>query len=141
MARSPPRNRRGHSIAEIVVSPSTRKTAPGPNALSAIRSGQIRILFAAIPTSLLSILISSFLLVVVLLEVVDQIALIAWFCATNLLSLVRLYLYRQFRKLGEDRLIGDYWYRLAIVTSLASGATGGIASSASTFSTKRHFPS
>ncbi len=97
-----------------------------PNAITDVRSEQIRILFSATSTSLLSILICSFILGVVLLDVVDRLAIIAWFCATNLLSLVRLYLYRQFRRLDEDELNGVYWYRLAIVTSLASGTAWGI---------------
>jgi hypothetical protein len=44
-------------------------------------------------------------------EVIDQVMIIIWFGLTNLLSLVRLYLYQQFVKLPAESLIGDSWYR------------------------------
>jgi diguanylate cyclase (GGDEF)-like protein len=93
--------------------------------LTDVKSEQIRIIFASTPSSLIAILLCSFILSVVQWEVIDHFMIIVWFGLTNLLSLVRLYLYQQFEKLPAESLIGDSWYQGAINTSIASGITWG----------------
>ncbi|MGB5330822.1 MAG: EAL domain-containing protein [Gammaproteobacteria bacterium] len=98
---------------------------PEPEVLTDVKSEQIRIIFASTPSSLVAILLCSFILSVVQWEVIDQVMIIIWFGLTNLLSLVRFYLYQQFVKLPAESLIGDSWYQGAINTSIASGITWG----------------
>ena len=93
--------------------------------LTDVKSEQVRIIFASTPTSLFTILLSSFILAAVLWEVIDHRTIIIWFSLTNLLSLVRIHLYQEFRKLPTDSLISNTWYQLAISTSIASGITWG----------------
>ena len=93
--------------------------------LTDIKSEQVRIIFASTPTSLFTILLSSFVLSAMLWEVIDHRIIITWFSLTNLLSMVRIYLYQQFKKLPPDGLVSDTWYHRAISTSIASGITWG----------------
>ena len=94
--------------------------------LSDVRSEQIRILFAATPSSLLTILIASLMLSFVLWPVVDSTAIITWCGIINLLSLVRLQNYLEFRKLDGQRIVGDVWHHYAIATGVTSGLTWGL---------------
>jgi len=91
--------------------------------LTDVRSEQIRILYSAIPTSLATILVNSIILSVVHWEVVDQASIAAWFISTNLLSVIRLYMYRQFNQLDKNEKVGDLWYQRAMMTSIVSGMT------------------
>ena len=93
--------------------------------LTDVKSEQVRIIFASTPTSLFTILLSSFVLAAVLWEVIDHRTIIIWFSLTNLLSVIRIYLYQEFRKLPPDSLISNTWHNLAISTSIASGITWG----------------
>ena len=93
--------------------------------LTDVKSEQVRIIFASTPTSLFTILLSSFILSAVLWEVIDHTTIIIWFALTNLLSMVRVYLYQAFKKLPPDSLISDIWHHRAISTSIASGITWG----------------
>ncbi len=93
--------------------------------LTDVKSEQVRIIFASTPTSLFTILLSSFILAGVLWEVIDHTTIMIWFSLTNLLSIARIYLYQQFKKLPPDSLISDIWYHRAISTSIASGITWG----------------
>ncbi len=95
--------------------------------LTDVKSEQIRIIFASTVPSLITILLCSFILSVVQWDVIDHAVIITWFVLTNLLSLVRLYLYQQFKKLPPTSLISDSWYQGAINTSIASGVTWGAA--------------
>ena len=93
--------------------------------LTDVKSEQVRIIFASTPTSLFTILLSSFILSAVLWEAIDHTTIIIWFSLTNLLSMVRVYLYQEFKKLPSDSLIDNIWYHRAISTSIASGITWG----------------
>ncbi len=93
--------------------------------LTDVKSEQVRIIFASTPTSLFTILLSSLILAGVLWEVIDHTTIMIWFSLTNLLSIARIYLYQQFKKLPPDSLISDIWYHRAISTSIASGITWG----------------
>jgi len=95
--------------------------------LTDVKSEQIRIIFASTVPSLITILLCSFILSVVQWDVIDHVVIITWFVLTNLLSLVRLYLYQQFKKLPVESLVGDSWHQGAINTSIASGITWGAA--------------
>ena len=93
--------------------------------LTDVKSEQIRILYAAIPSSLVSILLVSFILCMAQWNVIDHSMIIGWFVVTNSLSLVRFYLYRIFKQQEKGRLISQTWAQLAVFTSVASGATWG----------------
>jgi diguanylate cyclase (GGDEF)-like protein len=100
-------------------------TLPESDILTGVKSEQVRIIFASTPTSLFTILLSSFILSAVQWEVIDHVTIIIWFTLTNLLSVVRLFLYYQFRKLPCESLISDIWHHRAVTTSIASGITWG----------------
>jgi len=95
--------------------------------LTDVKSEQIRIIFASTAPSLITILICSFILSLVQWEVIDHHIIVTWFVLTNLLSLSRLYLYHQFKKLPTASPVKDSWYQWAINTSIASGITWGAA--------------
>jgi diguanylate cyclase (GGDEF)-like protein len=90
-----------------------------------VRSEQIRIVFSAVPSSLVAVLAVSAVLSVVLWEVIDHQVIAGWFATTNLLSAHRYYLYLRFRRQDNGPLVDYAWQRRAIVTSLASGVTWG----------------
>ena len=94
--------------------------------LTDVKSEQIRILFAAIPSSLFTVLVASSILSIAQWQIIDQQTIIFWFFITNLLSLMRLYLFRQFRHQQQGRLIDSIWAQRAIFGSVASGATWGL---------------
>jgi diguanylate cyclase (GGDEF)-like protein len=96
-----------------------------PSELTDVKSEQIRILFAAIPSSLFTILVASSILSIAQWQVIDQQTIIYWFTITNLLSLLRLYLFQQFKRQQQEHLVESIWAQRAIVTSLASGVTWG----------------
>ena len=92
-----------------------------------VRLEQIRIIYAAVPSSLLVIMLNSAILSIVLWNVIDHGVITWWFLATNSLSLVRYYLYQRFRRLNQEKTDTTVWYQLAIVTSAFSGACWGAA--------------
>jgi len=94
--------------------------------LTDVKSEHIRILFAAIPSSLFAILVCSSVLAIAQWHVIDHQTIIGWLTVTNLLSLLRYYMYQKFEQ-QRGRLIDSIWAQRAIVTSIASGATWGAA--------------
>lgn len=103
---------------------TAKRISPGFNLLD-VRSEQIRIIYAAVPSSLVTVLIVSLSLAVFLWSVVDPVTIIGWLMATNLLSLMRLLIYLRFQQLEPGSAIDDLWRRLAIYISVASGITWG----------------
>ena len=95
--------------------------------LTDVKSEQVRIIVSSTIPSLITILLCSLILSLVQWQVIDHTIIVSWFVLTNLLSLSRLYLYRQFKKLPTDALVSDGWYQGAINTSIASGITWGAA--------------
>jgi len=95
--------------------------------LTDIKSEQVRIIFDAIPLSLIGILINSAILGIVQWGVIDHGSLIAWFSLVNGLSVLRWHFYRQFKRLDTDQPVDDIWCQITIVTSGLSGATWGAA--------------
>lgn len=95
--------------------------------LTDIKSEQIRILYAAIPSSLAAILVCSTILSISQWPVIDHFTILTWFAATNMLSVLRLLMFRQFKSEQQgQRLVDGIWANRAIATSLLSGATWGI---------------
>ncbi|MCP4878422.1 MAG: hypothetical protein GY896_23460 [Gammaproteobacteria bacterium] len=70
---------------------------PGYDTLTDVKSEQVRIIFASTTSTLLAILLSSFILAAVQWDTINHTTVIAWFVTINLLSLVRLLLYKQFK--------------------------------------------
>jgi hypothetical protein len=66
--------------------------------LADVKSEQTRILFAAVPSSLFTVLVCSSILSIAQWQVVDHRTILAWFAMTNLLSLLRLLMFRQFER-------------------------------------------
>ena len=96
----------------------------GKAELTDVKSEQIRILYAAIPSSLLAILIGSTMLAIALWQVVDHRVIFTWFAVTNMLSLVRWLMYREFKHRAAH-VIDSAWARRAVATSIASGLVWG----------------
>ena len=100
---------------------------PKESPLTDVRSEQIRIVLAAVPSSLATVLAASVILSVAVWNVVDHYAIVSWFVLTNLLSLHRLRMYRRFRREETGPVVDYAWHRRAILASLASGVTWGAA--------------
>ncbi len=94
--------------------------------LTDVKSEQIRILFAAIPSSLFAVLVLSSILSIAQWHEIDQRIIVIWFICTNLLSLLRLLMFQQFERHQQDQLVDSIWAQRAIITSLASGMTWGV---------------
>lgn len=75
--------------------------------LTDVKSEQVRIIVSSTIPSLITILLCSLILSLVQWQVIDHTIIVSWFVLTNLLSLSRLYLYRQFKKLPTDALVSD----------------------------------
>ena len=90
-----------------------------------IRSGLVRILYSAVPLTLIAVLVNSVILSIVQWSVIAHSTIITWFCVTNGLSLVRLGMYLRFRKLDEHKEVPLFWSHLALIISAASGFTWG----------------
>ena len=88
-----------------------------------IRAEQVRITFASIPASLLAIFVNSSLLVVLLWNEIDQSYLMIWFLLTNMLSVIRWQLYRQYKRAAQFLPGERNWYRLLVITIALSGIT------------------
>ena len=99
---------------------------PDSQGLTDVRSEQIRILFGAIPLTLITVLICSVILAAVEWSVIDHSTIVAWVVATNLLSLTRLLLYLRFKRSDTNRTVDLHWYHWAVATSIASGLIWGI---------------
>ena len=90
-----------------------------------VKSEQIRIVFAAIPNSLATILAASAILSGVLWSQIDHVTIAIWFVLTNLLSLYRLHMYRSFVREETGPVVDRRWRQVAILNSMASGITWG----------------
>ena len=95
-------------------------------ALTDVKSEQTRMIYAAIPSSLFGVLVASLILSMALWPVVDPQIIIGWFCLTNLLSLLRLYLFLRFRHQRQQHRIDYRWAKYAVLSTLAAGATWGL---------------
>jgi hypothetical protein len=76
---------------------------PADTELTDVKSEQIRILFAAIPSSLFAVLVCSTILSIAQWQIIDHGTIAAWFALTNLLSLLRLLMYQQFKREQQSR--------------------------------------
>jgi diguanylate cyclase (GGDEF)-like protein len=108
-----------------MIQSSVEQLHPGTE-LTDVKSEHTRILYAAIPSSLFTILVCSTILAIAQWQVIDKTTILAWYAITNLLSLLRLIMFQQFQRQPHNRLVDSIWAQRAIVTSLASGATWGL---------------
>lgn len=90
-----------------------------------IRSGLVRIVYSAVPLTLIAVLANSVILSVVQWSVISHSTILTWFAVTNSLSLLRLGLYFRFRRLDDEDEIPAFWTHVALVVSIASGLTWG----------------
>ena len=109
------------------MNPNTLRGLDESQPLTDVHAEQLRVLNAAVPSSLASVLIVSLVISTVLWDVIGQATVLYWFAVTNLLSAIRLWLYLQFRRQQANSLDTQKWHRLAIVTGVASGVTWGAA--------------
>lgn len=89
--------------------------------LTEVKSEQIRIIFDAIPQTLLSVFIISTILSTVLWDVNDHKVIVTWFLITNAISLLRWYFYRLFNQLDESESVDHSWQKIIVITSGLSG--------------------
>ena len=97
-----------------------------PIELTDIRSEQIRMVYASIPSSLIAILVGSLILSTTQWELINHGIIIAWFIATNLLSLLRLHFYRNFKRQDRNPIVDPIWEKRALITIILSGITWGM---------------
>ncbi len=90
-----------------------------------IRSGLVRILYSAVPLTLIAVLANSAILSIVQWSVISHATILTWFGVTNGLSLLRLGFYLKFRQLDEKEEVPLIWSHLALGFSAASGLTWG----------------
>lgn len=90
-----------------------------------IRLEQVRILFAAVPLSLVAVLLNATILSAVFWKMVPAAANIAWLGAVYAVSLLRWTLYRRFIAATQEDRSGGRWQRLFAAGVLLSGLAWG----------------
>ena len=108
-----------------MIKQSLTNVGPDDITLDQIRAEQVRITFSSVPASLLAIIINSLLLVVLLWNEIDHRYLLIWFALTNMLSVIRWLLYRQYKQADQYPTGERNWYRLLVLTIALSGITWG----------------
>ncbi len=92
-----------------------------------IKPELIRIVYSAVPKSLIAISINSVILVVIQWNYISHATILTWFVVISSLSLLRLIMYRKFSALDSDLPLTVFWDNFALFSSIASGATWGAA--------------
>jgi diguanylate cyclase (GGDEF)-like protein/PAS domain S-box-containing protein len=92
-----------------------------------IQSDLIRVLYNAVPSSMIAVFVSSVFLCFVQWEVINHSVIIIWLMASIALLLLRFVLYRKFKSTSSNGRVTGCWTYCALVTSAASGATWGTA--------------
>ena len=90
-----------------------------------IKSELIRIVYSAVPQSLIAILICSTVLAYIQWDYVPHVNILLWFAVTNGLSLLRLFAYKKFNTLDAELPVSDSWNYFALFSSIASGVAWG----------------
>ena len=108
------------------MTPVTYEEQASVSKLTYVKSEQVRILFAAIPSSLFTVLVLSSILSIAQWPEIEHRTILSWFFCTNLLSALRLLMFQEFQRQQRDQLVDSIWARRAILTSLASGMTWGV---------------
>lgn len=97
------------------------------DAKSCVRAGQIDLVFASIPFSIKAILTVAILLATIQWDVISHQAIISWLTLIFLVSVIRLWQYRQYRKTGLSPETMESWYRHVLLGAVLSGFTWGAA--------------
>ena len=90
-----------------------------------IQSELIRIVYSAIPQSLVAILINSIILAVIQWNYIEHATIIIWFVITNSLSIIRFVVYKKFNALPDKLPLSGFWGGFIFFSSIASGLTWG----------------
>ncbi len=93
-----------------------------------IPSNLLRIIYSSITVTLVAIFINSAIISYIQWDVIAHSTIIIWFSITNSLSLIRIVIYRKFKKIDTKKIIPDYWHSITLAISIASGATWGAVS-------------
>jgi len=93
--------------------------------MSDIRSELIRLVYSALPQSLVGVLINSFIIAVIQWEYISHTTIVLWFVCINSLSLIRFIAYLRFNKIDSNLPVPVFWERFAQLSSVVSGITWG----------------
>ena len=93
-----------------------------------IRLEQIKIIYSAVPLSVIAILINSTILSSALWDVIPPATNLAWLLGTYSISVYRWLIYRSFKAASPESLASEDWLRSLVVGTLISGALWGSAS-------------
>ena len=99
----------------------------GTDTLIDIKTEQIRLIYSAVPLSVLITFINSTLLGAVQWPVVDHRSIVIWLGATYFLSTFRLWSYWHFKACNPSQLTNVQWKNRVLTTSALSGLLWGIA--------------
>ena len=95
---------------------------------SDIQSQLVRIVYSAVPQSLIAIFVNSTILVVIQWNYIEHSTIIIWFVIVNSLSIIRFVVYKKFNSLPEKLPLSGFWSRFLFFSSIASGLTWGAVS-------------
>jgi len=99
----------------------------GTDTLIDIKTEQIRLIYSAVPLSVLITFINSTLLGAVQWPFVDHRSIVIWLGATYFLSTFRLWSYWHFKACNPSQLTNVQWKNRVLTTSALSGLLWGIA--------------
>ena len=105
-----------------------REQVSGGAAEPDIRLGQVCLFFDSIPFSIQAILLTSFLLSYLIWEVTSHRAILGWLSLVSLVSLVRLWQYRQFTRKDPTVEKVAHWWNQALLSATMSAITWAAAS-------------
>ena len=88
-----------------------------------VKSELIRIVFSAVPQSLIGILVSSSILAYIQLDFIEHTTILIWYVLTNSLSIVRYIVYKKFNVLDKTIILPSFWGQFILFSSIASGAS------------------
>lgn len=87
----------------------------------------IRIIYGAVPLSVVTVFLSSLIFSFIQWDYVAHSKIITWLLATNVLLLLRLFFYKKFNALKSNHQVTVFWGYCVLFMSAASGAMWGAA--------------
>lgn len=87
-----------------------------------------QLVYANLPLTVLTVLVNSVILCIVQWDYVAHATVLAWLAITNLVSLIRIFLYQRFKQLDVNQPIPDIWKKITLATSAVTGLTWGATS-------------
>lgn len=93
-----------------------------------IRSEQVAQIYAAVPISLLAIVLNSSVLAYIMWGLVPAWIIVSWLVFTNGFSLLRLAMYFGYKRLDRGKPVPEIWASLTIPVAIVSGLSWGLAS-------------